>query len=85
MYLNTIAVFFIALGLLALLRNALQGMGSAFMPMMAGVAELVMRTAVCLLLPQRIGFIGVCLASHFAWVGALLPLVTDYVRQMRYS
>lgn len=82
-YLNTIAVFFIALGLLALLRNALQGMGSAFMPMMAGVAELVMRTVVCLLLPQRIGFIGVCLASPLAWIGALLPLVTDYIRQMR--
>lgn len=82
-YLNLIAVFFIALAMLCMLRNALQGMGSAFFPMLAGVAELVMRTVVCLLLPQRMGYIGVCLASPLAWIGALLPLVFDYVRQMR--
>ena len=38
--LNISAIFFIPLGLIFIYRNALQGMGESFVPMMAGVYEL---------------------------------------------
>lgn len=80
-YLNTIAIFFIPLGLIFIYRNTLQGMGDGFMPMMAGVAELVMRAFVAFCLTGSLGYMGICLAGPFAWIGADIPLmVTYYVR-----
>ena len=83
-YLNTIAVFFIPLGLIFIYRNTLQGMGDGFMPMMAGVAELVMRAFVAFYLAGRLGYLGICLAGPIAWIGADIPLMlTYYVRMHR--
>ena len=44
--LNISAIFFIPLGLIFVYRNALQGIGDSFIPMMAGVYELVARAIV---------------------------------------
>ena len=83
-YLNTIAVFFIPLGLIFIYRNTLQGMGDGFMPMMAGVAELVMRAFVAFYLAGRLGYLGICLAGPIAWIGADIPLMlTYYIRMHR--
>ncbi|MBU4213173.1 MAG: MATE family efflux transporter, partial [Actinobacteria bacterium] len=57
------------------LRNALQGLGLAAWPTVAGVFELVARTAAALLLVGPLGFVGVSLAAPLAWFGALVPLV----------
>lgn len=79
-YLNTIAVFFPALGLLFIYRNVLQGVGSSFVPMMAGVAEMVMRCLVAFTLSKPLGYFGVCLASPAAWIGAAIPLMIAYFK-----
>lgn len=80
-YLNTIAVFFIPLGLIFIYRNTLQGMGDGFMPMMAGVAELAMRAFVAFYLAGKLGYLGICLAGPIAWLGADVPLmITYYIR-----
>ncbi len=62
------------LAVLFLLRNALQGLGVTAVPTMAGFMELIARSAVGLLLIERIGFLGACLAAPLAWVAALLPV-----------
>ena len=84
MYLNTIAVFFVPLALLNLYRYALQGMGSAGITVLAGATELVMRTVACQILPGRFGYLGVCLASPMAWVGACLPLIFIYIYKIKH-
>lgn len=81
-YLNTIAVFFIPLGLIFIYRNTLQGMGDGFMPMMAGVAELLMRAFVAFYLTGRLGYLGICLAGPIAWLGADVPLMITYYLRM---
>ncbi|HEY3339064.1 MAG TPA: MATE family efflux transporter [Propionicimonas sp.] len=62
------------LAILFLLRNALQGLGVTAIPTVAGFMELIARSAVGLLLIERIGFLGACLAAPLAWVAALVPV-----------
>jgi Na+-driven multidrug efflux pump len=71
------------LAVLFLLRNALQGLGATVVPTIAGVMELVARSAVGLLLIGQMGFLGACLAAPLAWVGALVPVAIAWVVQRR--
>ena len=68
--LNYSAVFMIFLGGIFIYRNVLQGMGESFVPMMAGVYELVARSLVVFILPKYIGFAGICLSDPIAWIAA---------------
>jgi Na+-driven multidrug efflux pump len=77
-YLNTIAVFLPALNLLFVYRNVLQGIGRSFMPLMAGVFELIARTVCAFTLPAIMGFTGICLAGPIAWLAAAIPLAITY-------
>ncbi|RHP33313.1 MATE family efflux transporter [Lachnotalea sp. AF33-28] len=78
-YLRTVSVFFIALSLLYLHRNALQGVGRAMVPMMAGGAEMVTRIFVAIVLAGSFGYPAICLASPLAWVAAEIPLFIRYM------
>lgn len=78
-YLNLIGLFFIPLSLIFIYRNALQGMGRGFMPMMAGVFEFLARTVVAFTLPAYYGYIGICLANPVAWFAAAIPLMITYL------
>ncbi len=79
-YLIIVALFFPALNLLFVYRNVLQGIGRSFMPLMAGVFELLARVVVAFTLPQLIGFKGICLAGPIAWFAAAIPLAISYYR-----
>lgn len=74
---------YVALGLLFVLRNTLQGMGRSLVPTIAGVMELVTRVVAALVLAAHVGFVGVCLAAPLAWVAALVPVWISYRRQRR--
>lgn len=80
---NYSAYFFIPLGLIFIYRNALQGMGESFIPMMAGVYELLARAAVAFTLPKFIGFTGICLSDPLAWIAAAVPLGFTYFRRIK--
>ncbi|SFI99769.1 putative efflux protein, MATE family [Terrisporobacter glycolicus] len=80
---NYSAVFFIPLGFIFIYRNVLQGMGESFVPMMAGVYELVARSIVAFTLPKFIGFTGICLSDPIAWIAAAVPLMITYYRKMK--
>lgn len=81
--LNYASLFFIPLGLIFVYRNALQSMGEPFVPMMAGVFELVARAVVAYTLPALIGFSGICLADPAAWIAAFTPLIIVYRIKIR--
>ena len=77
-YVNTICVFFPILYMIFVYRNVLQGVGRSLMPLMAGVFELIARCVVSFTLPQRMGYVGVCLAGPVAWIAAMVPLCIAY-------
>ena len=79
--LNISAIFFIPLGLIFVYRNALQGIGDSFIPMMAGVYELVARAVVASTLPKVLEFMGICLADPVAWFAAVIPLAYTYYKR----
>ena len=77
-YLRIMACCLPILYVLHIYRSALQGMGNTLMPMVSGLAELVMRTGAALLLPPLIGHSGVFWAEVLAWLGADLILIPSY-------
>jgi putative MATE family efflux protein len=66
------------LGSIFLYRNALQGLGYGFVPMMGGIFELAARAAIVWAVTGFAGYLGVCLADPAAWIAALIPLVPYY-------
>lgn len=77
-YFNICCLFFPFLFLIFVYRNVLQGVGKSFMPLMAGIFELVSRVIVSFTLPKKIGYRGICLASPVAWTAAVIPLMIAY-------
>lgn len=77
-YLWLMSVCLPILYILHIYRSALQGMGNTVMPMVSGIAELVMRTGSAFLLPGLIGYSGVFWAEILAWLGADLILIPSY-------
>lgn len=72
-----------ALGMLFVLRGALQGLGHTLVPTVTGVVELVMRVAAAVVLGAMLEFTGVALSNPLAWVGAIVLLVPAYIRAHR--
>ena len=77
------AIFFIPLGLIFIYRNALQGIGDSFVPMMAGAYELIARAIVAFTLPSQLKFMGICLADPIAWLAAVIPLGITYFKRIK--
>lgn len=78
-YLYITSVFYPFLFLIFVYRNVLQSMGKGFMPLMAGVFELVTRTIAAYALPMVMGYAGICLAGPLAWISAAVPLLIAYL------
>ena len=66
------------LSLLFIFRFTLQGLGQSFVPTVAGVMELIMRIFAAVFLVDILGYIGVCMASPLAWIGACIPLAISF-------
>lgn len=77
--LSIAAPFLVPLGAIFIFRNALQGMGRAFWPMMAGAAEMVMRVLVALALLPWWGVHAVYWGDPLAWLGACAVLLPAYL------
>ncbi len=85
-YIRINGAFYIPLLFVNILRLSIQGMGYTRIAMLAGVFEMVARTAVALLLVPILGFEGACLANPAAWVMAdlfLFPCYAFVVRAVR--
>ena len=76
-YTTIASYFFIPLGLIFIFRTGSQGLGSGSIPMLSSILELSLRVIAAMILPGLIGYLGICLASPAAWIGAgfVLPFV----------
>jgi putative MATE family efflux protein len=84
-YLFTAIVFFIPLGMIFIYRNVLQGMGETFVPMLAGLAELVARAFVAFAFVGVFGYSAICFASPMAWVAAAALLMIFYYKKTKHT
>ena len=73
-YLFWNSVFFVPLGALIVWRYSIQGLGFSSLAMLAGVAEMVARTAVAIVLVPILGYFGAELSNPAAWIAACLFL-----------
>ncbi len=71
------------LGVLFVLRGALQGLGHTMIPTVTGVIELVMRVGAAVVLGAAFGYVGVVWSNPLAWIGAVVILVPAYLRAHR--
>ena len=77
-YITICGMFFIPLGMIFIFRNALQGCGFGFMPMMGGVVELLSRGIVAFVAAHLMSYVGVCFANASAWLTAGIFLWIAY-------
>lgn len=78
-YLIIIGINYFLLALLFIFRYTLQGLGKSFIPTIAGIMELVMRSFAAITFTRMFGFKGACSADPMAWLGACIPLTIAYV------
>lgn len=83
-----VSYFFIPLGMIFIYRSGSQGLGSGSIPMISSVTELILRVVSVMILPSLIGYVGICLASPSAWIGAgfILPIFAyAHIRKLEKS
>ena len=83
LYLRFNAAAYILLLFVNIVRLCIQGMGFTRIAMLAGLAEMIARTAVALLLVPVLGFTGACCANPAAWIMADLFLIPCYFHLMK--
>ncbi|TDN92443.1 MATE family efflux transporter [Microbacterium sp. BK668] len=71
------------LGILFVVRGALQGLGHTLIPTVTGTIELFMRVGAAVVLGGAFGFVGVAASNPLAWVGAVVVLVPAYLHARR--
>lgn len=77
-YIIICGAFFVPLGMIFIFRNALQGCGYGFLPMMGGVVELVSRAVMAFVAASFLSYEGVCFANAGAWISAGIFLWIAY-------
>ena len=86
-YANTIvlvwALFYVPLSLIFIFRNAMQGCGFGFLPMMGGVVELVARLICAVAAMQTMEFLLAALCDPAAWFAAFLWTMFCYLYVIR--
>ena len=71
-FLPVCGVMLFSVDILFVFRNAVQGMGFPLVPMISGIAEMVLRIGTISLFIGQIGFRATAFAEVCAWVGALI-------------
>lgn len=82
-YLTINVAFYIPLLFVNILRLSIQGMGFTRVAMLAGLSEMIARSAIALFVVPAVGFTGACFASPAAWILADLFLFPCYFQIMR--
>ena len=80
------SLFFIPLGAIFVFRESLQGAGYSFMPMTAGIVELLSRFSMAVIAMNLLSFKWVCLANGITWlITGIFIAVVYYSIMKRYK
>ena len=82
-YLIPSGIMIFAVDYLFIFRSTVQGMGKPIIPMISGIAEMIIRVVVVFTLIENLGFMATAYAQIAAWVGALIMNFSAYVFYIR--
>ena len=82
-YLIPSGIMIFAVDYLFIFRSTVQGMGRPIIPMISGIAEMIIRVVVVFTLIENVGFMATAYAQIAAWVGALIMNFSAYVFYIR--
>ena len=82
-YLKITTLFYFFLGLIFVFRQTLQGMGYPLLPLLSGIAELIMRGFCAFYMAATMGYVGLCYAGPIAWIGGAVIVVIGYIYIIR--
>ena len=82
-YLTFAYPFYIVLGVLIVLRNALQGLGSKLLPLGSSIIELIGKILFTVLIIPHLGIQGIIMCEPLIWCAMMLHLLWAYVRKIR--
>ena len=77
-FLRCLTVFLPILYMLHAYRSTIQGLSNAFIPMVSGLFELLMRISGALVLPIFFKKAGLYPVEVLAWIGAVIILIPSY-------
>lgn len=83
-YLLISTIFYFFLGQIFIYRNALQGMGETLFPLLACIAELLVRSFAAVYLAVKFGYIGMFYSGPIAWVSASSILFLGYFGSIKH-
>lgn len=83
-YLLISTIFYFFLGQIFIYRNALQGMGETLFPLLACIAELLVRSFAAVYLAVKFGYIGMFYAGPIAWISASSILFLGYFGSIKH-
>ncbi|MBR6912806.1 MAG: MATE family efflux transporter [Treponema sp.] len=79
-YMNFCIPFFLSLGSLFVLRNALQGLGSKILPLISSIIELIGKIVFTALIVPKIGVMGIIMCEPIIWVIMTVQLMIAFFR-----
>nr|WP_268871894.1 MATE family efflux transporter [Liquorilactobacillus capillatus] len=82
-YFRLVTPWYLLLSGLFILRFTLQGLNYNFLPMLAGVIELLMRALAAIFLVSIWGFVGIALSAPLAWLGGSITLLYRFWKAIR--
>ena len=77
-YLLLSSFFYFFLVSIFIVKNAIQGMGKTFIPVLSSVVELIARIIIAIFLSEKIGYMGVFWSGPIAWLMGALTVVIGY-------
>lgn len=82
-YIYLCALFYIPLGIIFILRNAIQGCGYSFLPMMGGLVEMGSRLVVAVIAVKMMSYTLTCFCDPAAWICTAVYLLVCYYFVMK--
>ncbi|MEE1114523.1 MAG: MATE family efflux transporter [Eubacterium sp.] len=82
-YLKMLGIFFWLLGILNVLRLAVQGLGYSGRAIFSGVSEMIARALMSLFAVPVFGYAAICVTDQTAWIAAVAYIIPTYLYVMK--
>ena len=79
-YLRINTLFYFVPTVIAILRNAMQGIGDLITPIFSSLIELVGKVMIAFFLAPKIHYMGIIIAEPIVWVLMVIPLIIMIIR-----
>ena len=79
-YLKVNTIFYFVPGAISILRNAMQGIGDKFTPVVSSFLELAGKVAVVIFIVPHTKYFGIIISEPIVWIIMVIPLVVKIIK-----